>query len=172
MEQSEAGRDPKADPRNRLAAGAFIALWAVAGWYSFLTNSQIIGQDFDTDPGPGLLPAIVLMILTGGSLILMGAGLYGLGHFRAPPIAWGRMVRQLAMPLLLVVSLLGYIPLIHAIGFIAANAVFASAWMMFLGAGELRRDPRRGLIQIALGTLIGIGLIYYVFIYWISVPLR
>ena len=172
MEQTGVDYDPKTDPRNRLAAGAFIALWAVAGWFSVLTNNQIIGVDFGADPGPGLLPAIVLTILTGGSLILIGAGLYGLKAWRAPPIAWRRIGRQVIMPLLLATSLVAYIPIIHVLGFIAGNALFAAAWMLLLGIGEVRSDPRRGLMNIALGVLIGVGLIYYVFIYWIGVPLR
>ena len=172
MEQSETGHDPKSDPRNRLAAGGFFALWAIAGWYSLLTNTQIMGETFGADPGPGLLPAIVLSIVSAGSLILVGAGLYGLGNLRAPPIAWRRLSRQFVMPLLLAASLVGYIPLIHTIGFVAANTVFAAAWMLIIGAGEVRSDPRRALLHVALGTVIGVSLIYYVFIYWISVPLR
>ena len=172
MDQSEIEFDPKTDPRNRLAAGAFFALWAVAGWYSLLNNPQIAGVEFGADPGPGLLPAIVLTIISAGSLILVGAGLYGLGQLRAPPIAWMRIARQLTMPLLLSLSLVGYIPLIHRVGFLPANTVFAAGWMMLLSLDELRRNPMKGVVQIALGTLIGVGLIYYVFIYWIGVPLR
>lgn len=172
MEQSEVEHDPKTDPRNRLAAGAFVGLWAIAGWYSQLTNEQIVDADFGSDPGPGLLPGIVLTILTAGSLVLIGAGLSGLKGLRAPPIAWARLARQMVMPLLLAVSLIAYIPVIRVVGFVAGNTLFAAAWMALLGRSELRADLRTGLVQIALGTLIGVGLIYYVFIYWIGVPLR
>ena len=172
MDQPESEHDPKTDPRNRLAVGAFMGLWAVAGLYSQLTNAQIVAGDFGTDPGPGLLPRLGLTMLTGGSLILVAAGFYGLGQLRAPPIAWGRLARQSIMPLLLAASLLAYIPLVHTIGFIAATIAFAAGWMTLVGRTELRANPRRELLLIALGTLIGVGLIYFVFIYWISVPLR
>lgn len=172
MEQSETEHDPKTDPRNRLAAGAFIGLWAVAGWYSQLTNEQIVSGDFGNDPGPGLLAKLVLTIMTGGSLILMAVGLYGLGRLRALPIQWSAIARQSVMPLLLAGSLIAYIPFIGTVGFLVGNIVFAAAWMLIFGRAELRRDLGRELAYIALGTLIGVGLMYFVFIYWIGVPLR
>lgn len=166
------GIDPKTDPRNRIAAGAFFAVWAVVGWISMLTNVQIVGVDFGLDPGPGLMPTIVLSIVSAGSLSLIMVGLAGLTKGPFSPIPWRSVARQMIMPLLLVGSLLGYVPLIRWIGFSAANALFASGWMVILSAADLRREPLRALLPIFLGTVIGVGLIYFVFIYWIGVPLR
>jgi len=172
MKQAESHVDPKTDPRNRIAAGAFFAVWAVIGWISMLSNVQIAGVDFGLDPGPGLMPTIVLTIVSAGSLSLMAVGLAGLMKGQLPPIPWRSVARQMIMPLLLVGSLLGYVPLIRWIGFLAANALFASAWMIILSAADLRREPVRALLPILLGTAIGVGMIHFVFIYWIGVPLR
>lgn len=164
--------DPKTDPRNRLAAGAFFAVWAVVGWISILTNVQIVGVDFGLDPGPGLMPTIVLSILSAGSLSLIAFGLVGLTKDQLRPIAWRSVAHQVVMPLLLVGSLLGYVPLIRWLGFPLANVLYAAVWMIILSTADLRRDPVRALLPILLGTVIGVGLIYFVFIYWIGVPLR
>lgn len=172
MTDAGAASDPKQDPRNRLAAGLFFAAWAAAGWVSLLRNPEIVGVDFGQDPGPGLMPAIVLTLLTGGSLVLVGAGLATRSRPPRPRLDWGGMARQAVKPALLVLTLLGYVPLVRAVGFVPASAGFAVAWMLALAAPALRREGARAIVPILAGTAAGVGLIYFVFIYWIGVPLR
>lgn len=159
------------DPVNRLLAGGFVAVWALAGWWSHLRNDQIVGVDFGVDPGPGLLPAIALCILTGGAVALMAAGLLGLrgtaGNWPDPR----HLARQSAMPLLLVATLAGYVPLVRAVGFLPANICFAFAWMVLLTGRRVYAHPKRVFSVIAAGALIGVGLVYALFIRWIGVPL-
>ena len=161
------------DPRNKLAAGLFFAAWAVAGWISLSANDQIAGVDFGLDPGPGLLPTIVLSILTAGAAALCGSGLAGLRRRSArPPVPWSGMAREAALPLLLLACLAGYVPLVRLVGFLPGTALFAIGWMALLDRAGLRAAPRPALVAIALGSAIGVGLIYALFIRWIGVPLR
>jgi hypothetical protein len=172
MQDAETVPDLKSDPRNRLAAGFFFAMWAVVGWASLSTNRQIVGVDFGQDPGPGLMPAIVLALLSAGSLVLIAAGLAGLIRHSNPALDWRSMVRRTVLPAFLLLTLLGYVPFVRRVGFLPASTAFAACWMALLAADELRRDPFRAAMPILLGTAAGVGLIYFVFIYWIGVPLR
>jgi hypothetical protein len=162
----------KRDPRNQIAAGLFFGCWAVIGWWSLATNVQIAGVDFGLDPGPGLLPSVVLWLLSLGSLGLVALGCLRWSQRSEQPIAWWAMARRATVPLLLIASLLAFVPAVRQVGFLPASLAFAIGWMAFLDGKQLRSDPRRSASAIALGTLIGVGLIYLLFIRWIGVPLR
>lgn len=160
------------DPRVRLASGLFFGAWAGAGWYALVTNAQILGVDFGLDPGPGLLPRIVLTILSSGALILVVSGVAGLLKSAAAPLPWGTMLRGSILPILLCLSLATYLPLVRGLGFIAATSFYSLALMVVLSRRSLRVFPKATAVSIAIGTAICVALIYALFVRWIGVPLR
>ena len=56
-------------------------------------------------------------------------------------------------------------------GFIFASIIFALSWMWLLGLKSRSETAVSGLFLAGLGTLIGVGLIYFVFVYLIGVPI-
>ena len=75
------------------------------------------------------------------------------------------------MPTMTVNGVLIYVAAINFIGFIPASGVFAFAWMVALGFKASEGALKVVLRQAVVGTLIGVGLIYFIFVYLIGVPL-
>lgn len=158
--------------RLQLGGGLFFCLWAGLGWYGHLTNDQL-GGDFGLDPGPGLLPSIVLSILTIGALILIGMGLTERARSaERVSVDWPAIARSLVAPMLLCLSLTTYLPLIRMFGFVPATMLFSALLMIALSRRKLLAAPRSELQTIVIGVLVCTALTYALFIYWIGVPLR
>ena len=157
------------DPRNQIAAGAFLAFWSTAGWWSFVRTPALWSADYGVDPGPGLLPMIVLTALSAGSLLLIASGLRhaiagGMGAGR-----WTDMANGALRPAIFVLTLLIYVSAIRVAGFALASAIFGFAWIGALGASAI--GGRGPWLQALVGTAVGVVLIYVVFVYLIRVPL-
>lgn len=157
--------------RKTLLAGIFFALWAGGGWLSIRRNPQIVGADFGADPGPGLLPAIVLTLLSLGAAVLIAVGLFKRSRARPTPIDWPDELRGLIGPALLCIALAVYLPMVRLIGFVPGTVLFATAVMAGQRVPALRANPRREILQIVVGTLVCLGLTWGLFIYWIGVSL-
>lgn len=162
----------KTNPRNDIATGLFFGLWCLVGWWSVFTNDELWSDDYGLDPGPGLLPKLILSALTLGGFVILLRGVIALSRTRLPRFDWDAFAREAKNPALLVGSLLLYVPVIFRIGFVSASAVFAFGWMLGLGLQGRRRAPTALWLQAILGTAIGVGLIYVVFVRLIGVPLR
>ena len=163
---------PLRDSRNQIAAGAFLALWSLAGWSSFLTTPALHADDYGVDPGPDLLPYIVLVTLSLGAVLLIGTGLRRTFAEPGNDRYWRRLVDGSVAPALFVVSLVVYVVAIDAIGYLISSAIVAFAWMTFLGLRN-RDEPTTAVVtKAALATAIGIGAIYVVFVHLIGVPIR
>ncbi len=157
--------------RLHLGRGLFFGLWAAFGWYGQFGNARLV-EDFGLDPGPGLLPSIVLSILTVGALVLVGMGLAE--RLRAGPLSidWAAALRGSVAPALLCLSLAAYLPLIRAMGFVPATVLYSGLLMVALSREQFRVAPRSTLMSIIIGVLVCTALTYALFVYWIGVPLR
>ena len=158
------------DSRNQLAAGSFLGLWALAGWWSLATTPALSSDEYGVDPGPGLLPRLVLALLTLGALILIGNGIRRMLSEPAEPGYWERLRRGTLVPAIFVASLLLYVPAIGLIGYVPASALLAFAWMAVLGLRSGASGSVVPLLQAGAGTGVGVGLIYLIFVHLIGVP--
>ena len=163
----------KRDPRNQLAAGLFLMIWSVIGWLSVINSPALWIDEYGTDPGPGLLPIISLTILSLGALTLITVGAFQTVAQQAAtePGYWPRLLQGSLLPAFFVISLIVYISLIDVIGFIPTSTIFSLTWMLILGAKNRNETPATLLPPVAIGTSIGVGLIYFVFLYLIGVPI-
>ena len=161
---------PGRDPRNQLAAGGFLAIWCLAGWWSMATTPALSSAEYGVDPGPGLLPRIVLIVLTAGALILSVNGARCIMVEPAEPGYWNKLQRGTLVPALFIGSLAIYVPAIGLIGYLPASAIFSAAWMAFLGYRSTEDGSASSLLQAGAGTLVGVGFIYFIFAYLIGVP--
>ena len=161
------------DPRNQIAAGSFLGIWSAIGWGSAARTTSLWTVEYGADPGPVLLPILVLTILSLGALALVAEGTRQI--LVEPPTHkgyWSSLRRYTLTPVLFIASLLAYVIAIEFIGFIPSSSVFAFVWIAALGFKIGEGAPRTLFFMAIAGTLIGVGLIYFVFIYLIGVPLR
>jgi len=161
---------PGRDPRNQLAAGSFLAFWCLAGWWSVAVTPALSSDEYGVDPGPDLLPRLVLTILTLGALILIGNGVRRMRSEPAEPGFWDRLRRGALVPAVFVATLAIYVPAIGLIGYVPASVILTLAWMTFLGYRSREGGPISPLLQAGAGTAIGVGLIYLIFVHLIGVP--
>jgi hypothetical protein len=163
---------PLRESRNQVAAGAFLALWSLAGWSSFLTTPALRADDYGVDPGPDLLPYIVLVTLSLGAVLLIGAGLRRMFAEPGNDRYWRQLFDGSMAPALFIVSLIVYVVAIDAIGYLISSALLAFAWMTIVGLRNRDKPTSAVAVRAALATAIGIGAIYVVFVYLIGVPVR
>lgn len=161
---------PGRDPRNQLAAGGFLGLWCLAGWWSVAATPALWADEYGVDPGPGLLPRLVLGLLTLGALVLIGNGVRRMLTETAEPGFWDRLKRGTLVPAIFIVSLVVYVPAFELIGYVPASVVLAATWMAFLGLRSRDGSAASALLQAGAGTAIGVGLIYLIFVQLIGVP--
>lgn len=158
------------DPRNQLVAGGFLGLWCLAGWWSLAATPAVSADEYGVDPGPGLLPRLVLTLVTLGALILVGNGVRRMLTEATEPSYWDRLRRGTLVPAIFIGSVAVYVPIIGLIGYVPASALLAFAWMSFLGYRTREGSPVSPLLQAGTGTVIGVGLIYLIFVHLIGVP--
>jgi len=171
MSQDKLKADSKSDPWNNIAVAVFFGLWCGAGWWSVLGNDELSSDMYGLDPGPGLMPKLVLSVLTFGSVAILVKGLVGLqvtGDGMPNPVA---IARHVMFPALFASSVLLYLSLIFWIGFVTSSLIFSTVWMGVLGLRSDRRKRSTVLLQAGVGTVIGVGLIYVIFGRLIGVPL-
>ncbi len=160
--------DP-ADGRRDLGAALFFGLWAGVGWYA-VSGDAYLWSDFGADPGPSLMPAIVLTLLTLGSFAMLVSAVRKL---RASDAPWSGIdiFARLRVPLLFIASLIAMVPLMRLVGFVPAGALFAAGWTWVLYDADRDRGIARRIAEVAAATIVGVGLIYIVFVRIIHVPL-
>lgn len=163
---------PLRESRNRIAAGAFLALWSVVGWWSFFTTPALYRDDYGVDPGPGLLPVIVLAALSLGALLLIATGARQLATEPGDERYWQRLGDGALVPMLFVASLLVYVAVMSAIGYLLASGLLAFCWIAGLGFRHRAGTTRAIALTAAAATLIGVGAIFVVFVVLIGVPVR
>lgn len=168
-----------AGPERRSAAGdlaggvVLFAISAVSAW-SLSANRFIVAGSYGDDPGPGLLPAILLALLGLFSLAMIGLAVARLVRLRGtlddsrqPRDAW----RTFLIPALFVVTLLIYAQSMMALGFLETTGAFAVFWTIAIGMQDTGRpDARRLAIWLLEGAAICAG-IYAIFAWFINIPL-
>ena len=167
--------------RGDLATGLVLLGAAAAGAWSLLGNDELNAFDYGADPGPGLVPELLLVVLGACAAALALRGLIGL--WRAPPGPDRRRrsdpgtsrgepdTRRGAYPSLLVATLILYALGLPAAGFVTATIVFTVLWAILLGrqeAGELAVTTTALFAFEALAITAGV---YVVFAWLIKVPL-
>lgn len=150
-----------------LLAGGFFLLWAGVGWISYAFNTPLRASLWaGADPGPALLPLIILVLLSAGGLLLTGKGLWrhtqGAGGHRP------QALRDHLYPLGFALSLLGLTLLIPVIGFRLPAIAFSLLWLWMLTPGG--QSLMGWALRAAAALGIGLG-IHMLFAGLLNVPL-
>lgn len=147
-----------------------------AGWLSLHRDPALLSHDFGSDPGPALVPRLLLaaLALGGGALALQGAWALAAGasrRGRAPAAGAGARAGRLGWPILFVVSLLAYQQALPLVGYRGATVAFCGAWMLVLTRRWEGRWRLRSVGLAVVAALAVTGAIYYVFKGLVRVPL-
>lgn len=130
-------------------------------------------MDWGADPGPGLVPALLLALLGLGALGLIlrgGVALRGTPK-QTEAGAVSAMIRPYLLPLAMVLFLIVYSQAMIAVGFLPATAVFASVWSILIAWQDGRRRNLRGIALFVAEGLAITFFIYFAFERIIGVPL-
>lgn len=159
---SEAGRD--------VAAGALCVLAAAALSYVHLTQEGRLHADFGAEPGPALLPEILLAALGGAGVLLAGRGVVALRFWRkAAPVAAPPTGGALPLGLLGLAALALWAQAF--VGFGAATVALGALTCAALSAQERGRLSRAAAARASLEGAAVAACIYGVFRFILSVPL-
>lgn len=169
--------DVKAERRSAagdLAAGIVLSVVSAIGAWSLSANKFITTVDYGNDPGPGLLPALLIGLLALSSIAMMamaGTKLLRLHRSGVEPGLLDGTGRFWIVPVLMIVTLLVYSQSMTWLGYLEATAVFALFWTVGLGLQDTGRpEPGRLVLWLVEGAAICAG-VYAVFAWLIKIPL-
>jgi hypothetical protein len=157
-----------------LAAGIVLLMVSAIGAWSLSANKSITAVDYGDDPGPGLVPILLIGLLALSSVAMMamaGTKLLRLNRSGIETRLLDRTGHTLIVPVLMVVALLVYSQSMTWLGFLETTAVFSLFWTVALGLQDTRRPkPGRLVLWLLEGAAICAG-IYVVFAWFIKIPL-
>lgn len=155
-----------------LVTGLILLGATAAGAASLLGNETLHEFDFGADPGPGLVPSLLLVLLGVCAAALVLRAIFGLWRripVSVPENAPG--VRRIAYPTLLVATLCLYALGMPAVGFLPATLAFTCLWSVLIGRQEAG-VPTIGSAAVWIGEALAItAAVYVVFAWFIKVPL-
>ncbi len=159
---SEAGRD--------VAAGGLCVLAAAALSYVHLTQEGRLHADFGVEPGPALLPEILLAALGGAGLLLAGRGVVARRRWRrAAPVAAPSTGAALPLVLLGLTALALWAQAL--VGFGVATVTLGALICAALSVQESGHVASAAAVRACLEGAAVAACIYGVFRLILSVPL-
>lgn len=168
--------DPPAPARD-VAVGLFILVWACVGWIA-LPGSPRLFDDTGLDPGPALLPLVVLTTLSVGGLAILVTGIVGLlraaPRTETPHAPLAMRLHPHLVPAALLATLAAYPSVMQGIGYTAATAIFVLGWILALTAWRHLPDRNARVLAavVALGAAAAVvALLYASFVVVIHAPL-
>lgn len=172
-------QEPARTPTGDILVGAFFLAWAAAGWLSIAFNDLLFSDLYaGLDPGPSLMPVLVLGALSLGGLSILASGLVSLfkgeatrgGSAAAEGTGWRRHL----VPLGLLATLAVYPTIMEALGYVPATALFVFGWICALTGRRAvsQRGERLLALAVALfSTAVIVGILYLGFVVVIHAPL-
>lgn len=165
--------DIRTAPHIDALAGGFVLIWAAVGWYSYAGNAALRASLWaQADPGPALVPLIVLTLLSagGGFLLVKGLARKLRPGSEGPDEATEGLppAHTHLLPLGFALTLTGLSVAMPATGFLPAAIVFCLFWLWALSSGghSLVGWALRLLAAVTIG-----GSVHFIFSGLLSVPL-
>lgn len=126
--------DTRTAPHIDLLAGGFFLVWAGVGWVSYTGNTALRASLWaQADPGPALVPLIVLALLSLGGGFLLAKGLWRAARWEGGeglPAATAHL-----LPLGFAATLGALAVAMPATGFLPAAIIFCVFWLWALSSG-------------------------------------
>jgi len=147
----------------------FLVIALIAAW-SLHTDPYLELGKVGNDPGPAFIPWIGTIVIGLGGLTQMiwalvqarkTGGFLSAGEFA---------LSKLWLPVVLVVSLIGFQMAMRPVGFFGASILFALPWVAIIHWRSGGAFTPRYLVQLPVEAVLVAGCIYFVFSYGINVP--
>lgn len=154
-----------------LTTGSLLVALAAFGLRALARHPSLTEFDFGTDPGPVLLPRLLLSSLGVGGGLLAVHGLWKLIRAGRRSLSFPLQLRQVLLPAAFALSLGGYVAVLKPVGFRLATAVFATLWVLLL---TRQMGGRWSVRMVATMVAVGVGItaaVYYVLQGFVKVPL-
>jgi hypothetical protein len=165
---------PLHSAKRDFATGIVLFVVSAIGAWSISTNKFITDVEYGNDPGPGLVPGLMLGFLAASSIAMMVIARVRLRRLRQAGLgdrSADKACSTWLVPALMVTSLVLYSQSMMWLGFLESTIVFALLWTVALGVQDNGRpDLRRSVIWLLEGCAICAG-IYAVFAWFIQIPL-
>ncbi len=168
------GGEPRRTAQLDVATGvAILGVCGIGAW-SLASNSVLFDFDYGADPGPGLVPALLLAVLAlcASAMIMIAAVRLWIGRGGAAIAPANRMNwKSLVLPTGMTASLVLYAWSVAELGFLPSTVVFALLWCLLIGLQDNPRLTPSGLVVVAVEAIAIAGGIYLVFVKLIEVQL-
>lgn len=146
-----------------VAVAAFFLIWAAVGWVSLLGDENLFSDLYaGADPGPTLLPIIVLSVLSIGGVALGVGALLSRRPVAQSAHSGLRLPNGFKLALALFLSVASFPFFMTQIGYMPTTFVFVFVWTIALTQQPMRAPMRNGAIA-ALAASITTLLIYSCF---------
>ncbi|MCP4386338.1 MAG: tripartite tricarboxylate transporter TctB family protein [Hyphomicrobiales bacterium] len=134
-----------------LGVALFFLAWAVVGWVSLATGTDLFDDRLygGLDPGPGLMPVIVLAILTVGGIALAIRPLVALVSGRGR-IRWQWSIRW--RPAAFFASVVAFPVVMTLVGYVPTTLAFVFVWALLLDP-QIRSRPAITVAWAAVAAL-------------------
>jgi hypothetical protein len=148
-----------------LAVAIVTAIFASAGWYSLIDRSELIEGIYKTnDPGAGLLPLILLLILSVSSVTF-------LAHLkRKRSIALNQIFHSTKLPLIICTLLIFSVTLSIYFGYLIVINGLTVVWFLFIGKIK-KENCKKLVINLIVMLIITNSIIYLFFMKLLNTPL-
>ena len=166
-----ADKSPRSVARGDLVTGLILLGATAIGAWSLLGNEALTAFDYGADPGPGLVPELLLVLLGVCAAALALRGLMGLRQAVPEPKTQEPSARRIVYPSLLVVTVFLYALGLPVAGFLAATIVFTGLWSILIGRQEAGVLTIKSSALFAVEALAITAGVYVVFAELIKVPL-
>lgn len=144
------------------------------GAVSLRNNRVLFDFDYGSDPGPGLVPALLIAVLALCSAGLIALSLFRLWRLRAADNTGaytGPSFKLMVFPAGMTLALLAYAQTLVEFGFLETTIIFTAVWCLLIGVQD-NGKPTAGHLALYAAEAIAItGGIYLVFAKLIQVPL-
>jgi hypothetical protein len=151
QEELAADRPPHAGPRSQLGAAVVAGVIGVGG----LVGSLALGLGRLTQPGPGLWPFVVSVVVTVLSIALALVGRHGTDT--------EKFSRSSVLTAVAVLTLVVFASVLPLIGFEIPSLLLTFVWLRFLG-----KESWVSSVAISVGT---VAAFYVLFVLVLQIPL-
>jgi hypothetical protein len=148
-----------------LAVAIVTAIFASAGWYSLIDRSELIEGIYKTnDPGAGLLPLILLLILSVSSVAFL------IHLKRKRSISLNQIFHSTKLPLIICTLLIFSVTLSIYFGYLIVINGLTVVWFLFIGKIK-KENSKKLVINLIVMLIITNSIIYLFFMKLLNTPL-
>jgi hypothetical protein len=157
-----------------LFCGITVIAFTSIGTWGIVTDDYLMGDDYGADPGPALVPIMLLCLLGFLGINMTIKACYNIlkysNRVTNTPNTTENWIAFL-IPLTFVCSMFFYTWIIETIGFILVTLGFTLLWIFSIGIHDNGRPTIKKILLYIVYSVVMTFFIYYIFVHLIMVQL-